>query len=140
MWEWYRNGLSLGLGIAIGGTLSALLAPRRALLAAVAIVAAAAAAALGYFAIDDWSDAVSGASGGVLGTLAAGAVVGGALTRGGTRGGTAFLILVAALGLAALAFVPAVGFLEAVLVVFLVVRGRRRGPGRYAGLRSLARD
>src|SRR2546421_1313351 len=140
MWEWYRNGLSLGLGIAIGGTLSALLAPRRALLAAVAIAAAAAAAALGYFAIDDWSDAVSGAAGGVLGTLAAGAVVGGALTRGGTRGGTAFLILVAALGLAALAFVPAVGFLEAVLVGFLVVRGRRRGPGRYAGLRSLARD
>ena len=72
--------------------------------------------------------------------LAAGAVVGGALTRGGTRGGTAFLILVAALGLAALAFVPAVGYLEAVALVVLAVRARRRRPGRYAGLRSLARD
>src|ERR687888_261891 len=79
MWEWYRNGLSLGLGIAIGGGLSALLAPRRALLGVVAIVAAVAAAALGYFAIDDWSEAVSGAVGGFLGTLAAGALVGAAL-------------------------------------------------------------
>src|SRR5919204_5750446 len=140
MWEFYRNGLSLGLGIAIGGGLSALLAPRRALLGVVAIAAAAAAAALGYFAIDDWSEAVSGAVGGVLGTLAAGAVVAGALTRGGTRGGTAFLTLVAALGLPALAFVPAVGFLEAVVLAVLIVRARRRRPDRYAGLRSLARD
>jgi hypothetical protein len=140
MWEWYRIGLSLGLGIAIGGALSAALAPRRALLGAVAIGAAGAAAALGFYAIDDWSDAVSGAVGGILGTLAAGAVVGGALTRGGTRGGTAFLILVAALGLAALAFVPAAGYLEAVGLVVLAVRARRRRPGRYAGLRSLARD
>ena len=140
MWEFYRNGLSLGLGIAIGGTLSALLAPRRALLAVVATVAAVAAAALGYFVIDDWSEGVAGVAGAVLGTLAAAAIVGGALTRGGTRGGTAFLILVAALGLAALAFIPAVGFLEAVVLTFLIVRARRRRPGRYAGLRSLARD
>jgi hypothetical protein len=140
MWEWYRNGLSLGLGIAIGGALSALLAPRRALLGVVAIAAAAAAAALGYYAIDDWSDAVSGGVGGILGTLAAGAVVGGALTRGGTRSGTAFLTLIAALGLAALAFVPSVGYLEAVALVFLAARARRRRPARHAGLRSLARD
>jgi hypothetical protein len=140
MWELYRNGLSLGLGIAIGGGLSALLAPRRALLGVVATVAAAAAASLGYFVIDDWSEAVAGAAGAVLGTLAAATIVGGALTRGGTRGGTAVLILVAALGLAALAFIPFVGFLEAVVLVFLIVRARRRRPGRYAGLRSLARD
>ena len=44
------------------------------------------------------------------------------------------------LGLAALAFVPAVGYLEAVALVVLAVRARRRRPGRYAGLRSLARD
>jgi hypothetical protein len=140
MWEWYRNGLSLGLGIAIGGALSALLAPRRALLGVVAVTAAAAAAALGYFAIDDWSDAVAGGVGGVLGTAAAAIFVVGALTRGGTRGGTAVLVLGAALGLAALAFVPAIGYLEAVAVVFLAARARKRRPGRYAGLRSLARD
>jgi hypothetical protein len=140
MWEFYRDGLSLGLGIAIGGTLSALLAPRRALLGIVAIAAAVAAAALGYFVIDDWSEGVAGAVGGILGALAAGTVIGGALTRGGTRGGTAVLVLVGALGLAALAFVPGVGFLEAVALVVLAVRAQRRRPGRYAGLRSLARD
>ena len=140
MWELYRNGLSLGLGIAIGGALSALLAPRRALLGLVAIAAAVAAAALGYFAIDDWSEAVAGAVGGILGTLAAGTVIGGALTRGGTRAGTSALIFVAALGIAGLAFIPFVGFLEAVALVVLAVRAQRRRPGRYAGLRSLARD
>jgi hypothetical protein len=140
MWEWYRIGLSLGLGIAIGGALSALLAPRRVLLGAVAIVGAAAAAALGYWAIDGWHEAVSGGAGGFLGALAAGAVVGGALGRGGTRGGTAFLLVVAAIGLAALAFIPAVGYLEAAALPFLTLRARRRQPGRYAGLRSLARD
>jgi hypothetical protein len=140
MWEWYRIGLTLGLGIAIGGALSALLAPRRALLGVVAIAAAGAAAALGYWVIDGWHEAISGGVGGVLGALAAGAVVVGALTRGGTRGGTAVLILVGALGVAALAFVPAVGYLEAVALPFLAVRAQRRRPGRYAGLRSLARD
>src|SRR5437867_3384537 len=45
MWEWYRIGLSLGLGIALGGLLSALLAPRRALLGMTALAAAAGAAA-----------------------------------------------------------------------------------------------
>jgi hypothetical protein len=140
MWEWYRIGLSLGLGIAVGGALSALLAPRRALLAVVAIAAAGAAAALGYWAIGGWHEAVSGGAGGALGALAAGAVVVGVLIRGGTRGGTAVLILVAALGVAALAFVPAVGYLEAVALPFLTLRAQRRRPGRYAGLRSLARD
>jgi hypothetical protein len=140
MWEWYRIGLSLGLGIAIGGALSAALAPRRVLLAVVAIGAAAASAALGYWAIDGWHEAVSGGAGGFLGALAAGAVVGGALSRGGTRGGTAALVVVAALGFAALAFVPAVGYLEAAALPVLAVRAQRRRPGRYAGLRSLARD
>src|SRR5438128_2748749 len=41
MWEWYRIGLALGLGIALGGLVSALLAPRRALLVLVAAGAAA---------------------------------------------------------------------------------------------------
>jgi hypothetical protein len=138
MWEWYRIGLSLGLGIAIGGALSAVLAPRRALLGVVAIVAAVAAAAVG-FAIDDWSEAVAGAIGGVLVTLAAAAVVVGTLGRGGTRTGTAVLLVVAALGVAALALVPFVGYFEAAAVPVLAARARKRRPGRYAGLRSLAR-
>jgi hypothetical protein len=41
---------------------------------------------------------------------------------------------------AALAFAPFVGYAEAVALPFLAVRARKRRPGRYAGLRSLARD
>ena len=140
MWEWYRIGLALGLGIALGGLVSALLAPRRALFVLVAAGAAAGAAALGYYAIDGWHEAVSGGVGGVVGAVAAGAVVAGALGRGGTRAGTAMLVVIAALVLAGLAFVPAVGYLEAVGLPVLAARARRRRPGRYAGLRSLARD
>jgi hypothetical protein len=54
--------------------------------------------------------------------------------------GTAVLVTVAALALAALAFVPVVGYLEAIAVLILAVRARRQQPERYAGLRSLARD
>ena len=50
------------------------------------------------------------------------------------------LVALASLGVAALAFVPLVGYLEAVALPVLAARARRRRPGRYAGLRSLARD
>jgi hypothetical protein len=140
MWEWYRIGVSLGLGIALGGLLSALLAPRRALLGIIALAAAAAAALLGYYAIDGWHEAIAGGAGGALGALAAGTVVTGALGRGGTRAGTAVLLVIAALVLAGLAFVPAAGYLEAAALPLLAVRARRRRPARHAGLRSLARD
>jgi hypothetical protein len=66
--------------------------------------------------------------------------VSGTLRRGGTRGGTAALLAAVALVGAALAFVPAVGYLEAVAVLALGLRLRRRAPERHAGLRSLARD
>ena len=45
-----------------------------------------------------------------------------------------------AAGIAALAFVPVLGYLEAVLLPILAVRLRRTQPERYAGLRTLARD
>jgi hypothetical protein len=140
MGEWYRIGLSLGLGVAIGVLLSALLAPRRTLLALAAIAAAAGAAALGYFAIDGWTEAIAGGVGGAVGALAAGAAVTGALGRGGTRGGTTALVGAATVVLAGLAFVPVVGYLEAAAVPILAARARRRRPDRHAGLRSLARD
>jgi hypothetical protein len=46
----------------------------------------------------------------------------------------------AAVLLAALAWIPIVGYLEAVVVPALAARLRGRMPERYAGLRSLARD
>lgn len=139
MWEAYRIGLSLGLGIAIGLLLSGLLAPRRALLLAVGAGAAAAGAGIGY-AIGGWHEAVAGAAGGVLSALVAGALVTGSVDRGGTRGGTAALVGGSALVTAALALIPFVGYLEAALVPALAARAKRRRPARYAGLRSLARD
>ena len=64
----------------------------------------------------------------------------GALRRGGTRGGTAALVALAALVVAVLALIPGVGYLEALALPALGARIRRRGGERYAGLRILARD
>jgi hypothetical protein len=66
-------------------------------------------------------------------------VVTGALRRGGTRGGLAVLVAGAALVVAALAFIPIVGYLEAVVVPALAARLRGRAAERYAGLRTLAK-
>ena len=64
----------------------------------------------------------------------------GALRRGGTRGGTAVIVAGAAIAAAGLAWVPVVGYLEALALPALAARLRRRAPERYAGLRTLARD
>jgi len=66
--------------------------------------------------------------------------VAGALRRGGTRGGLATLVGLGAVGVAALAFVPGLGYVEALALPVLGLRLRRKTPERYAGLRTLARD
>ena len=104
-----------------------------------AVAAAASGAAVGY-AIGGWHEAVAGGVGGVLGGGALAGVVAGTLRRGGTRGGTAMLVGLGALALAALALIPAVGYLEAVALPAVGWRARRRRGERYAGLRTLARD
>jgi asparagine N-glycosylation enzyme membrane subunit Stt3 len=139
MWEAYRIGLALGVGIGVGGLLAAAAAPRRALLLAVVALAVAAGAGVGYV-VDGWHEAVAGGIGGALGSVVIAAFVAGSLRRGGTRGGTAALVGLASLVLAALALVPVLGYLEAVALPALAARARRRTPERYAGLRSLARD
>jgi hypothetical protein len=139
MWEAYRIGLSLGLGLGIGGLLSALIAPRRWAVVAVGVLAAALAAGLGW-AIGGWHEAVAGGIGGALGVAVVATLVTGTLDRGGTRAGTAALVGLASLVLAALALVPFVGYLEALALPAVAGRARRRRPERYAGLRSLARD
>jgi hypothetical protein len=139
MWEWYRVGLALGLGIGIGGLLAAALAPRRLVAAAVAGAAAAAGAAVAY-AIGGWHEAIGGGVGGAMGAIVAGRLVLGTLGRGGTRSGTAALVGLGALILAALALIPVVGYLEAVGLPLLAARARGRRVERFAGLRSLARD
>lgn len=135
----YTIGLLAGLGTALGVLAAALLAGlgRAALTAALA--AAAVAAPLGYL-LFEWPQAAAGAVGGLLGGAGAAPFVTGTLRRGGTRGGTTVLVGVAALGLAVLALVPVVGYLEALGVPALATRLRRRSPETYAGLRTLVRD
>jgi hypothetical protein len=139
MGGWYWIGVAAGLGVAIGVLFVGLLAGIRAAVG-IALLAAVAAGLLVGLAIGGWDAAAGGIAGGALGTLGAAQIVGGTLRRGGTRFGTALLVGGAALVIAVLAWIPAVGFLEAALVPALAARLRRRAPERYAGLRSLARD
>ena len=139
MWEWYRIGLAAGVGAAIGLLFAGVLGARRTWAFAAVAAAAAAGAAVG-FEIDNWNEAVAGGLGGLLGGVGAAEVVRGTLRRGGTRGGTAAIVGLAALVAAGLALVPAVGYLEALALPVLALRTRRRAGERYAGLRTLARD
>jgi hypothetical protein len=134
----YWVGVFAGLGAALGIVAAAGLAGRRwALLAPV--LAAAVAIALGL-AFADLEEALGGAAGGILGAIGALQLVGGALGRGGTRLATALLVVLGAVVVAALAFVPVVGYVEALALPALGLRLRRRAGKRYAGLRTLARD
>ena len=135
MGSWYTIGILVGLGTSLGVAAAGVL--RRVLPAA--LLAAAVAVAIG-FVFWEWQQAAGGVAGALCGALGSSPLVAGALRRGGTRGGTATLLGLASLVGAALAFVPVVGYLEALAVPLLGARARRREPERHAGLRSLARD
>jgi hypothetical protein len=138
MGNWYWIGVFAGLGVALGIAAAAGLAGRRSSLLA-PLVAAAIAIALGL-AFADVEEAAGGGAGGILGAAGALQLVGGALGRGGTRVALALLVTIGAAVVAALAFVPVVGYLEALALPVLGLRLRRRSGKRYAGLRTLARD
>jgi hypothetical protein len=137
MGAWYWIGVSAGLGAAIGVLLAGFAA--RAAAVAGVLVGAGVGYAVDAWQPGSWGDVVAAALGGLLAGLGAAVIVRGALRRGGTRGGTAILVAGAALVAAGLAFVPAVGYLEAVALSAFAVRLRRRQPERYAGLRTLAK-
>lgn len=139
MGSWYWIGVCTGLGVAVGVLLAGLLAGTRIALTAALVLSAGAGVAIGY-GLGQWDEAIGGGVGGALGALGAAQLVMGTLRRGGARFGTAIFVALAALVLAALAWIPIVGYLEAVLVPAFAVRLRGRAPERYAGLRSLARD
>jgi hypothetical protein len=132
---WYTIGLLVGVGVALGLAATAVVGRAAVGVALGAIVAAV----LGYL-VFGWPEAVGGAVGAVCGAVGSAPLVAGTLRRGGTRGGTAALLAGAAVVVAALAFIPAVGYLEAVAAPILGLRLRRRAPDRHAGLRTLARD
>jgi hypothetical protein len=135
----YWIGVALGLGVSVGVLLTGVLASGRMGIVVAVVGAAVAGTALGYLF---WGteEAVAGAVGGAVGAAGSAGLVRGALRRGGVRGATAALVGIAALVCAILAFVPFLGYLEAVVVPVLGARGRRREGDRYAGLRILARD
>jgi hypothetical protein len=136
--EWYWLGVSLGIGVALGVLAAALVGGWAAGLPAAILVGAAAGLGAGLL-LGELGDAAAGTAGGIVGGAAAGVVVRGALARGGTRGATALLVGTAALAGAALAFVPILGYVEAVAVPVLARRAKQRSVERYAGLRTLAR-
>lgn len=125
--------------MAVGVLLAGLFAGTRIALTAALVLAVGAGVAIGY-ALGQWDEAVGGGAGGALGSLGASQLVAGTMRRGGARFGVAMFIGLAALVLAAVAWIPIVGYLTAALVPAFAARLRGRAPERYAGLRSLARD
>jgi hypothetical protein len=139
MGEWYWIGLAVGLGVGCGILLTGFLAVSRTGLLVAAALGLAAGVGIGFL-IDDWDEALGGAAGAIVAVVGTAQVVRGALRRGGTRGGTGLLVALAALFAAGAAFIPGVGYAEALALPALAARLRRRSPERYAGLRTLARD
>jgi hypothetical protein len=140
MWEWYRIGLAAGIGAAAGLVAAGWLGRTRAGAPLAMLIGAAVGVGIGFALPGGWKNAVGGAIGGLLGGLGGASLSSGTLRRGGTRTGTGILIGLAGLGVAALAFVPFLGYVEALALPALAGRARRRQPERYAGLRTLARD
>ena len=135
----YWIGVFAGVGTALGIVAAGVLASSARGVAA-AVVAAAAVAAGIALVLTDWPEAVAAGAGGALGALGAAQLVRGSLRRGGTRGGVAALLVLAAAVVAALAFIPVVGVIEAVVLPALAARARGRAGETHAGLRILARD
>ena len=128
-----------GLGVALGVLVAGLFAGTRIALTAALVLAAGVGVGIG-FGLGQWDEAIGGGAGGALGALGAAQLVAGTLRRGGARFGTAVFIGIAAVILAAVAWIPIAGYLEAAVVPAFAARLRGRAPERYAGLRSLAKD
>ena len=139
MGSWYWIGVCAGLGVAVGVLLSGLFAGTRIALTGALVLAAGLGVAIG-FGLGQWDEAIGGGAGGALGAIGGAQLVTGTMRRGGARFGVAVFVALAALVLAAVAWIPIAGYLEAALVPAFAARLRGRAPERYAGLRSLARD
>jgi hypothetical protein len=141
--DWYPIGVAVGIGVSLGVLAAGLFASSRFGAAASTVGAAFWGVVAGFVTNawigPDWAGPLAGIVGGVIGAVSAGVLVRGALRRGGTRGGTAFIVGSAAVALFALALVPVIGFVEAVVLPVLAGRARRNDPERYAGLRTLAK-
>ena len=138
MGDWYEIGITVGLGVAAGVAFAGVLAGLRFGFATTLLGALIVGVVAGLL-VNGWIGAAGGVVGAVIGAISAAAIVRGANRRGATIGGTAFLLLGAAIVLGLLALIPVVGYLEAVALPVVAARRARSGPEKYAGLRSLAK-
>ena len=138
MGDWYEIGVTVGIGVAAGIAFAGVLAGLRFGFATTLLGAVVVGVVAGVL-INGWIGVGGGIVGAVIGSVSAAAIVRGANRRGATMGGTALLLIGAAIVVALLALVPVVGYLEALLLPVIAARRARQGPDKYAGLRSLAR-
>jgi hypothetical protein len=136
--DWYEIGVTLGLGLAAGLLLAGLLAAWRYGLLTSALGALAVGALAGLL-VKGWIGLPGALAGGLIGAVSASLVARGALRRGATPGGTAFLVGSASIVVGLLALIPVVGYVLAVVVPATAVRRARQEPERHAGLRTLAK-
>jgi hypothetical protein len=131
-------GFTLGLGLAAGLLLAGIFAAWRYGFVA-SVLGALGVGLLAGLLVRGWIGLPGAFVGALIGAFSASLIARGALRRGGTTGGTAFLFVLAAILVAMVALIPFVGYLLAVLVPVAAVRRVRQEPDRHAGLRSLAK-
>jgi hypothetical protein len=138
MGDWYEIGITVGIGVAAGIAFAGVLAGLRFGIASTLLGSIVVGIVAGLL-VHGWIGVAGGIAGAVIGSVSAATVVRGASRRGATVGGTAFLLLGAAVVVALLALIPVVGYVEAVVLPILAARRARRSPDKYAGLRTLAK-
>ena len=138
MGNWYTLGLCVGLGLAVGIAVTAILGANVIGVGAGAVIGAGVGVVIGL-TIGETDEAIACAVGAVLGAAAAGVAVRGALRRGATRFGTGAYLAALAIVVALLSLVPVVGYVLAVAVPVAALRMRGRQAARFAGLRTLAK-
>lgn len=136
--DWYAIGLCLGLGLGLSIAITGILGTNVLGIGAAAIVGAVLGGSIGLL-IGDTAETVAGAIGGVLGALAAAAVVVGALRRGATRFGVGAYMGALGVLVCLVALIPIAGYALAVALPVLAARLRGRQAARFAGLRTLAK-
>ena len=143
MGDWYAIGIALGVGVAFGVLAAALLSWIKLGWAASTVVAVGAGVAAGFITNrwigSDWVGPIAGMAGGLIGSLSGSVVARGAIRRGGTPGGLAFLLGSFALMIFLLAMIPVVGFIVALVVPIVAFRNYGRDAEKHAGLRTLAK-
>lgn len=132
MGAWYWIGVLAGIGAALGVASSVRVRTVSVPAAVIVVIAVA-------FVAKGWPEAIAGVIGVTLGFIGSAPLITGAMRRGGTGLGVSLIIGAFAIVLVGLAFVPVLGYVEAVALPALGLRLRRRRPDTHAGLRSLTK-